>query len=372
MENSDTDFTVIEKPVMRAMKRAYVKLGRHLDNRSQFVNDILESSKSIISKFAKCLNSEIYFTKSISDSNYLSILSLLEGKNLGKHIITSVIEPRENLELFKLLENQGFFVSYIPVDKEGIIDLDTLIRSINNETCLISITHTNIETGVIQPLEKIISICQSKNIKLHSDLSSSFGRIPLKVKDIDTFTFPSNEILGPKRLSVAIIKNQVSDNLISKYCLDFSTDNIALIAGVAKACKLTFSSMSKEFNRISRLRDNLVKQLSLHFDGIYFNGLSEKSSPYIINFCVKGLEGLSQKLLIDLNQSNTIFSAQTDCISEHNEPSHVLQAMGLGDYESLGAVRIILNRLTNLKETETIYNLLRKSLNTTKSLFSLI
>lgn len=358
-----------EKAVARAMKRTYLKIGRNLDNLPKVYNEIINMAQKNIAKYAKCNPEDIIFAKSKEDANKICILKLAENlKPKGNNIIISQTESQEIIEICKTLENKGFTITKIPVNQYGEVDLNILERSINQKTILVSIMHTNNETGVMQPIEKIITICKNNNIIFHSDISVSFGRIPLKTKDLDSFTISSKPLGGPHGIAAAITKTNVENKT---QILENNAENLAAISGFSKSITLSFNGLSREYNRITGLKAKLINKLAKNFNGIYFNGNQENTLPHIINFCVKGLEGRAQSIVEDVKNCNPAFSASAECVSVQGF-SHVLRAMGLSELEAAGAVKIELNRFATDKETDKIFNILGKNLKKTKILFSLL
>ena len=356
-----------EKAVVRAMKRVYLKIGRNLNNLSKINSEIISSAKKNIAKYAE----DVFFVKSKEEANRLCINSLAQKlKHRGNHIVISQVEPKEILEICYSLENQGFIITKIPVARSGGIDLNILERSLTPNTIIVSVMHTNNETGVMQPMEKIVAMCRACGAVLHSDISVSFGRIPIKTKDIDAFCISSHTVCGPQNVAAAIIKHGFSVNN-DEISFDNFADNLAAIAGFSKSVSLAFHGLSREYNRIYGLRAKMMAKLSQSFNGIYFNGDDTCCLPHIINFCVKGLEGRAQSIVEDVKNCTPAFSATANCVSPQGF-SHVLKAMGLSEFEAGGAVRIELNRFATAKETDKIFNILGNNLKKNKMLFSLL
>ncbi len=363
-----------KKRIDSAVKRVNANI---LEGDSSMVAEkYLLSAKSRLSRFAKCEAEDIFFVENSFVANKIIIdASIQKYKEKGNHIIVLSIDSLQVLDYCKYLEQKGFELTFLKVEKDGLADLQMLDYKIDEHTILVLIPHVCNQTGVQQNLEKIYQICAKKQVFLHIDCSYSFGKIPIKNKFLSSITIDSKEVFGPENIS-AIVSNNC---LVRQYILENNLflkntlETASLANGFSKAVQLSFRTIKIDYIKVYNLREIITSRMQNSFEDIYFNGLSENSSPYIINFCIKGLEGKPEYILEEIINHDVIYSNKIICKKNiESEYSHVLIAMGLNRFESGGAIRIILNRDSSNKEAETIFQLLGKGLKNAKKLFSLM
>lgn len=363
-----------QKRIDSAVKRVSSNIEQ--DDSYLVADKYLLNAKSRLSRFAKCQVDDIFFVENSTLANKIIIDACIQKyKDKGNHIIVLSIDSLPIIEYCKFLENKGFDLTFLKVEKNGLADLQMLDYKIDEHTILVLIPHVCNQTGVAQNLEKIYQICNKKQVFLHIDCSYSFGKIPIKNKFLSSITIDSNQVFGPNNIS-AIVSN---NDLIKKYilennlCLPNNIQTASLANGFSKAVQLSFRTIKIDYIKVYNLREIITSRMQNSFEDIYFNGLSESSSPYIINFCIKGLEGKPEYILEEILNHDVIYSNKIICKKNvDTEYSHVLMAMGLNRFESGGAIRIILNRDSSNKEAETIFQLLGKGLKNAKKLFSLM
>jgi len=321
------------------------------------VKDEIQKARTIIAKHLKCEIDEVVFTASGTEANNFAIKGIaFANKHKGNHIIVSNIEHDCILNTCKWLETQGFFVTYLQVNEQGFIDLENLKRCINPKTILVSVMHVNNEIGTIQPINEIANICKQKNVYFHSDACQSFGKIPVDIQNIDLLTINSHKIYGPKGVGALIIKKGTNIQPLlhgggQENGLRSSTENAAGIIGFAKAVELCFLEMETETKRIFELQRKVINYLKDNIEGIYFNGDLINRLPHNINFCISELEGESIRLLLLLDERGVAVSSGSACSSNGDNPaSHVLQAIGLNQFEARGSIRISLGRYNTENE----------------------
>ena len=321
------------------------------------VKDEIQTARTQLAQCLKCEADEIIFTASGTEANNFALKGIaFANRGKGNHIIVSAIEHDCVLNTCKWLETQGFFITYLPVNKLGCIDTDLLKRCINFKTILVSVMHVNNEIGSIQDVTEIASICKDRNVYFHSDACQSFGKIPLDIQNIDLLTINAHKIYGPKGVGALIVKKGTKITPLlhgggQESGLRSSTENIAGIVGFAKATALCFIEMETEYKRIANLQKNLIAGLTDCIEGIYFNGDLANRIPHNINFCISGLEGESIRLLFLLDKSGIAVSSGSACSSNGDNPaSHVLQALGLNPFEARGSIRISLGRYNDESE----------------------
>jgi len=341
--------------------------------------DAIEKSRAQIALFLHCKSEEIIFTASGTEANNFALKgTALANREKGNHIIVSSIEHDCILNTCKWLETQGFFVTYLPVDKKGFVDPDFIKRCINPKTILVSVMHVNNEIGTIQPISEIGSICKEQGVLFHSDACQSFGKIPVDIQNVDLLTINSHKIYGPKGVGALMIKNGTPITPLlhgggQENGLRSSTENIAGIVGFAKAAELCFSEMEDEIKRISGLQKKIISHLTQTIEEIYFNGDLEKRLPNNINFCISNLEGEGIRLLLLLDQEGIAVSSGSACSSNgDNSASHVLQAIGLNPFEARGSIRISLGRYTTEAETDLFLKTITNKIKNLNSIFSVV
>lgn len=331
-----------------------------LDNRQ-----IIDESKA---QMKKMLNADddtrIVFTGGGSEADNLAIKGYaLANKKKGNHIITSAIEHHAVLHTCEYLEKQGFEVSYIPVNKEGVVDIEQLKQAIRAETILITIMYANNETGVIQPIRDIGRIALDRKIVFHTDAVQAVGRIDIDLQQInvDMLTVSAHKLYGPKGIGALYIKKAVRiDPLIhggqQEYGLRAGTENVAGIVGFAKAMELSLSLRPQESKRLSEMRNRLQQQLLAMIPESQINGDLENRLPNTLNMIIKYIEGEGMLLLLDKEGINV--SSGSACTSGSLEPSHVLLAMGIPHGDAHGSIRISLGRLNTEEDITKLIEVL--------------
>ena len=278
------------------------------------------------------------------------------------------------LESCRWLAREGFDVTCLPVDGEGLVDPKNLANALRPDTVLVSVMHGNNEIGTIEPVEEIGKICRERGVYFHTDACQSFGKVEMDMKYIDLMTINSHKIYGPKGVGALFIREGVK---ITPWLhgggheggLRSSTENLPGIVGFAKAAELCFAEMEAEKKRLSSLRDKIINNVLEKFDFAYLNGPRDNRLPNNISLGFRGLEGDATGLLLNLNDFGIAVSTGSAC-SSHKKSSHVLQAIGLNAVESLGALRISLGRFNTEEEVDFFLTVLPKALGTTKNIWS--
>jgi cysteine desulfurase len=306
---------------------------------------------------------EIIFTGCGSESDNMAIKGVcFANKERGNHIITSKIEHHAVINTCKWLEKQGFKVSYIGVDKYGIINLDELEKTITDGTILISIMYANNEVGTIEPIEEIANIARKRNIYFHSDAVQAVGKIPIdiKVSSVDLLSLSAHKLYGPKGVGALYIKKGTKiDPLLHGGHHERSkragTENVPGIVGLGAAAEIA-SEEIKRNNVIKTLRDKLEKGLLERIDNIQINGHPDKRLDGTLNLCVKYVEG--ESMLLHLDHNGIAASSGSACTSGSLEPSHVLTAMGLPPEIAHGSLRFSLGKENTEEEINKVLEVL--------------
>ncbi|TSC96873.1 MAG: cysteine desulfurase [Parcubacteria group bacterium Athens0714_26] len=326
---------------------------------------VMENARREVADILGAVKDEIIFTGSGTESDNLAILGVAENyKKKGKHIIVSKIEHKAVLEPAKKLESQGFEVTYLDVDKNGLVKISELKKFLRKDTILVSIMYANNEIGIIQPIGEIAEVIKNFREKFnsefplfHSDACQAAGALNLKVKNlgVDLMTFNGSKIYGPKGVGCLYVsKNVELKPLIigggQENNLRAGTENAAFITGFAEALKLADKLKEKENPRLKNLRDYFIGKVLRIISHSYLNGDPMKRLPNNINISIVGIEG--EALLLMLDKYGIFASTGSACVSRSLEPSHVLLAIGVSPELAHGSLRVTLGRKTTRKDLD--------------------
>jgi cysteine desulfurase len=341
--------------------------------------DILTRSRSQIANCIGAQPDEIIFTSGGTEANNMAVKGIaFANRHKGNHIIVSAIEHDCVINSCKWLEEQGFYITYLPVNNEGLVNTETLRKLINPKTILVSVMFANNEIGTIEPVEEIGKICRQHNVYFHSDACQSFGKIPVNVNEsnIDLLTINSHKIYGPKGVGALYVrKGTLITPLLhgggQESGYRSSTENIPGVVGFAKASELCMSEMNDEFKRVSHFRKRLTDFLIDNYDSVYINGHSEQRLPGHLSFSFHGMEGETIRLLFLLDEIGIAVSAGSACSSNHGgNASHVLQAIGLNPLEARGAIRVSFGRFTTEKDMDLLTRAIKNTVMQLNSILS--
>ena len=368
--------TPMDKRVLEAMLPYFTE---HFGNPSS-INHLygweaeaaVKKARETIANAINCSPEEIIFTSGATEANNLAIKGVAEAYfSQGQHIITVESEHRAVLDPCKYLEILGFEITYLPVQKDGLIDLELLEKSIRNETILVSVMTANNEIGVLQPLQAIGEICQKKDVLFHSDAAQAIGKIPLDVKEmnINLLSLTAHKVYGPKGIGALYIRRRDPRVNIAPQLhgggqqkeIRSGTLYTPQIVGFGKAIELSLEELETENKRQTELRDRLQKQL-LSLEGVHLNGHPTQRLAGNINVSIEGVDGAA--LLLAL-QGNVALSSGSACTSTTTKPSHVLKALGHSDKLAYSSLRFGLGRFTTCQEIDIISKLI---IDTVKSL----
>ena len=325
---------------------------------------ILEESREKIAKILCCNSCEIIFTSGGTESINLAIQGICRAlKNKGKHIITSKIEHPAVLNTCKYMETQGFEVTYLDVSKEGIVDVTEIKKSIRQDTILITIMHANNEIGTIQPIQKIAQIAREKNIYFHTDACQSAGTLDINVQNlgVDLMSINSSKLCGLRGAGILYVKKGVQILPLifgggQEFGLRSGTQNVAEIAGFAKALENAEFKKQKTAQKITLLRDKLISTILQKIPGAILNGHLTQRLPNNVSISIKGIDA---EALVQLLSENKIFaSTGSACTSQKIETSHVLRAIGQDEEIAHGAIRFTLSTKTTEQEINTVIQIL--------------
>lgn len=308
----------------------------------------IEKSREKVACAINCKPNEVYFTSGGSESDNLAIKGFCyANKNKGNHIITSKIEHPAVLNTCKRLEQKGYRVTYLNVDKNGFIDINELKNVITNQTILISIMMANNEIGTIQNVKEIGIIAHSKNIVFHTDAVQAIGNIKIDVKEmnIDMLSMSAHKFYGPKGVGALYVRcglnfEKILDGGHQESDKRAGTENVAGIVGLGKAIEISTYNLESYNRKLLILREYCISKLNKNIKDIKINGDLDKRLSGNINVSFKNCD--SSDILIELDKAGIFASGGSACSSGSLEPSHVLMAIGLDREWIEGTIRITL------------------------------
>ncbi len=325
----------------------------------------LVNSRNTVASLINADRDDIFFTSSGTESDNLAVMGVaLKNKMRGNHIITSAIEHHAIENPCKYLEKNGFDITFLPVDKYGLIDPNTLESNITESTILISIMFANNEIGTIEPIKEIGAIAKEHDIVFHTDAVQAFGKVPIDVNElnIDLLSASAHKLYGPKGVGMLYIRNKGFREGWGKFIKPLmygggherdmrpSTVNVPGISAFAKAVELVGEEMPYEIKRLTHLRDKIINNVSENIEDCFLNGHPTQRLPNNVNLSFKYIEG--ESMVLDLDFEGIGVSTGSACSSKSLEPSHVLLAIGIEPQDAHGSLRITLGRFTTDKEVD--------------------
>ncbi len=358
-DNSAT--TKIDEEVVKTM---LPYLSENYGNASSIYKIGRESRKAVeearekVAQILGCEPIEIYFTAGGSESDNTAIKGIAHSyRQKENHIITSKIEHPAVLETCKQLENEGFEISYISVDENGIINLEELKNAIKPTTTLISIMFANNEIGTLQPIKEIGEIARKHQLIFHTDAVQAVGNVNINVKElgIDSLSLSAHKFYGPKGVGALYVRKGVKFNKLidgghQEMNKRAGTENVAGIVGLGKAIELAYENLEEHNKRIKELRDYYVENIKEKIPYIKINGDMEKRLPGNSNISFKFIEGDS--LLLNLDLKEICASSGSACTSGSLNPSHVLLAIGLSNEMARSSLRISIGKYNTKEEVD--------------------
>jgi cysteine desulfurase len=327
----------------------------------------IEAARNKVAESIGAKNEEIVFTGGGSEADNFAIKGVADANSRkGNHIITSVIEHHAVLVTCKFLEKRGFKVTYLPVDKYGLVDPESVRKAITDKTILISIMHANNEIGTIQPIGEIGKIARKAKIYFHTDAVQTVGHIPVNVNElkVDMLSFSAHKLYGPKGVGVLYIRKGTKvTSLIhggeQEQGRRAGTENVPGIVGLGKAIELAGLDITNETERLITLRNVLIKGILEKIEHSRLNGHPAQRLPNNVNVSVDFIEGESTCLNLDLE--GICISTGSACSSSDAEPSHVLLAIGLSHAQARSSLRFTMGRLTTAEDIERILEVLPRT-----------
>jgi cysteine desulfurase len=331
------------------------------------VRQAIEAARNKVAESIGAKNEEIVFTGGGSEADNSAIKGVADAnRRKGNHIITSVIEHHAVLVTCKFLEKRGFKVTYLPVDKYGLVDPESVRKAITDKTILISIMHANNEIGTIQPIGEIGKIARKAKIYFHTDAVQTVGHIPVNVNElkVDMLSFSAHKLYGPKGVGVLYIRKGTKvTSLIhggeQEQGRRAGTENVPGIVGLGKAIELAGLDITNETERLITLRNVLIKGILEKIEHSRLNGHPAQRLPNNVNVSVDFIEGESTCLNLDLE--GICISTGSACSSSDAEPSHVLLAIGLSHAQARSSLRFTMGRLTTAEDIERVLEVLPRT-----------
>jgi cysteine desulfurase len=386
--------TPVDPRVLEAMLPYFTdKFGNAASRNHPFgwaAEEAVETARAQIAKLIGASPKEIIFTSGATESDNLAIKGVAEMyREKGNHIITAVTEHKAVLDTCKRLEKYGYRVTYLPVMKDGLIDLDDLKRAIDDKTILVTIMAANNEIGVLQPIEEIGKICRERGVLFHTDAVQWVGKVPFDVnkQNVDIASLSGHKIYGPKGVGALYVRRKdprvqlsaIIDGGGHERGMRSGTLNVPGIVGLGKACEICMEEMESESKRLSALRDRLKDSIMSRLDEVYVNGSTEHRLPHNLNISFAYVEG--ESLLMGIN--DVAVSSGSACTSATLEPSYVLKALGTGDDLAHSSIRFGIGRfnteaevdyvadklvdvVTRLRELSPLYEMAKEGVDLTK------
>jgi len=363
MDNHAT--TPLDPRVLEAMMPYFTaNFGNAASRNHQFgwlAEQGVETGREQVAKLIGASAKEIVFTSGATESDNLAIKGVAEMyREKGNHIITAATEHKAVLDTCKRLEKYGYRVTYLPVGRDGLIDLDDLKRAMDDKTILVTIMYANNEIGVLQPVEEIGKLCRERGVIFHSDATQAVGKVPVDVnkQNIDVMSLSGHKMYGPKGVGALYVRRKnprvqlspIIDGGGHERGMRSGTLNVPSIAGFGRACEIALQDMPQESCRLAGLRNRLRDSIMKELDEVYVNGSMEHRLPGNLNISFLYVEG--ESLLMGIN--DVAVSSGSACTSATLEPSYVLKALGLGDDLAHSSIRFGLGRFNTEAEVDYV------------------
>ena len=327
----------------------------------------LDKARDQVAKALHCDPSEVIFTGCGTESDNTVLLGVAQRYgNKGKHIITTNVEHHAILHTCEYLEKQGYEVTYLPVDQDGLVTAEQVAAAIRPDTILVSIMFANNEVGTIMPIQEIGAVCKEKGVLFHTDAVQAVGHIPVDVQTmhIDMLSLSAHKFHGPKGVGALYCRKGIR---LPSYIMGGAqekgrragTENVAGIVGLGAAIQLATEQLKENRAKMTALRDRLMAGIQERIPEVKLNGHPTKRLPNNVNFSFKYIEGESILLMLDMN--GIAASSGSACTSGSLDPSHVLLALGLPHEIAHGSVRLTLGDETTAEDIDYTIDVLEKT-----------
>ncbi len=338
----------------------------------------IEEARAKVAALINARSEEIVFTSGGTEADNFAIKGVAYANEAkGNHIITSSVEHHAVIESCKFLEKRGFSVTYLPVDKYGIVDPDSLKKAITDKTILISVMQANNEIGTIEPIAEIGRIAREAGVYFHTDAVQTVGHIPVDGNElgVDLLSISAHKFYGPKGVGALYVRKgtRITPFLHGgeqERRRRASTENVPGIVGFGKAAELAPQEMSQEAQRLTHLRDHLIKGIMERIDHTRLNGHPQMRLPNNVNVSVDFVEG--ESMLLNLDMDGICASTGSACSSASLEPSYVLLAIGLYHEQAHGSLRFTLGKWTNEEDISRVLEVLPQAVTKLRAMSPLL
>ena len=351
---------------------------------AQQARNAVDESRRTIAKLIGCRSSEITFTSGGTESDNAAIKgAAFAMRHLGNHIITTSIEHHAVLHTCMQMEQFGFEVTYLPVDKEGKVNISDVENAITDKTILVSIMAANNEIGTVQPIAEITNMVKDSassmgtSILVHTDAVQAMGQIPVNVKDwpVDMLSMSAHKFYGPRGVGALYIKRGTPFEPLlmgggQERQRRSGTENVPAIVGMELALSLAIMEQEEQGKKLSRFRDEIIEGLSKNIEGILINGHRKDRLPNNVSVSFLGVEG--EPILLGLDFSGICASSGSACSSASIEPSHVLLAIGRTAEQAQGTLRITLGKDNTQENVDYLLEVLPKLVERLRSMPSIV
>ncbi|MCS6949898.1 MAG: cysteine desulfurase [bacterium] len=347
----------VREVVARAMAECWGNPSSlHLFGRR--ARDLLDEARVTVAQALGCLDAEVFFTSSGTESDNMAIFGAARVAPPHKrHLVTTQIEHHAVLHAFQRLQKEGWEVTYLPVDSWGRVDPDDVRRALREETWLVSVMHANNEVGTLQPIREIAAVCRERGVWLHCDAVQTFGLLDVKVDDlgVDMLSVSAHKLYGPKGVGALYLRGgvKIAPLLVGgaqERELRAGTENVPAIAGFACAVELSQNRYAQAASCIAQLRERLEAHLLERIPDLQVNGHPEHRHPGILSVTIEGVS--AESLLIALDRRGIAASAGAACSAGSIEPSHVLLALGMSEERAMSTIRLSLGRGNTPEEVD--------------------
>ena len=379
MDNAAT--TKLSPDVLNAMMPYLTDIYGNASSVHAFGREAREGVEHARNQVAAATNAspdEIFFTAGGTESDNMAIKGVAHKyAKKGKHIITTAIEHHAVLHTCEALEKEGYEVTYLPVDEDGLISVEQVKAAMRDDTLLVTVMFANNEVGTIEPIAEIGALCRERNVLFHTDAVQAVCHIPIDVRamNIDLMSISAHKFHGPKGIGAlycrkGIVLEPVIVGGAQERKRRAGTENVAGIVGLGAAIERAHKNMSADMARVSALRDKLISGILKNIPHVKLNGHPTQRLPQNVNFSIRYIEGESILLMLDIN--GIAASSGSACTSGSLDPSHVLLAMGIPHEIAHGSLRLTLSDMTTDEEVDYVLETLTKTVKRLRDMSPLV
>ena len=379
MDNAAT--TKLSPDVLNAMMPYLTDIYGNASSVHAFGREAREGVEHARNQVAAAINAspdEIFFTAGGTESDNMAIKGVAHKyAKKGKHIITTAIEHHAVLHTCEALEKEGYEVTYLPVDEDGLISVELVRAAMRDDTILVTVMFANNEVGTIEPIAEIGALCRERNVLFHTDAVQAVCHIPIDVRamNIDLMSISAHKFHGPKGIGAlycrkGIVLEPVIVGGAQERKRRAGTENVAGIVGLGAAIERAHKNMSADMARVSALRDKLISGILKDIPHVKLNGHPTQRLPQNVNFSIRYIEGESILLMLDIN--GIAASSGSACTSGSLDPSHVLLAMGIPHEIAHGSLRLTLSDMTTDEEVDYVLETLTKTVKRLRDMSPLV